>query len=423
MLLILEVILQIHGFSMAQQNLGSDLGQEQSQEGEISLLDIVNFVRDSWKKLAVASIIGGAVGLAGWFFLGSYTAEYILLNNTSTSTASTSTSTASTSTSTYALDLVSWKTIQKSLPNLAAQIEEEGKEPEGQKQLYKSLANEQWWQKNVVPSYAISKADTKDLAGISKDLDAASTTILSLTIAASGATKEKSVDNARAAAKFLRTGSAYLQLRNILNGYESETISTVAELQKRITTTEVEMGYQLQRAKALEELHKRFPGTNSASGQVVDPKDSGAKYMPISTQIIAVNNDINQSKENLTRMRDRLAQIGVLKTFLDEASPLAEKTYDGLVLGDELLKIEMQMRAKLSKDDRMTQEILDQLHSQLLQVQARFTKGLEANTAPTSTKKGMIKTTAGGLAGAFFLMLLVLLGQRVWLNVKSGGAK
>ena len=133
-------------------------------EGEISLLDIINFVRDFWKKLAIASIIGSALGLAGWFFIGSYIAEYILLNNASTSI------TSSTSTSTYALDLVSWKNIQKSLPNLAAQIEEEGKGPAGQKQLYKSLANEQWWQKNVVPSYAISKADTKDLAGISRDL-------------------------------------------------------------------------------------------------------------------------------------------------------------------------------------------------------------------------------------------------------------
>jgi hypothetical protein len=27
------------------------------------------------------------------------------------------------------------------------------------------------------------------------------------------------------------------------------------------------------------------------------------------------------------------------------------------------------------------------------------------------------------LAGAFFLMLLVLLGQRVWRNIKSGGVK
>ena len=319
---------------------------------------------------------------------------------------------------------MSWKTIQKSLPNLSAQAEAQGKAPEGQDSLYRTLSNEQWWQKNVVPSYAISKADTKDLAGISKDLDAASTTILSLTLTGSGSTKEKSLENVRAAAKFLRTGGAYLQIRNILNSYEGETISSVADIQKKITTTEIEMGYQVQRAKALEELHKRFPGNASISGQVVDPKDSGAKYLPISTQIIAVNSDINQSKENLQRMRDRLAQIALIKTFLEEASPLAEKSFDGLALDAELLKIEGQLRTKLAKDDVKSQEILDQLHAQLLQVQARFTKGLEANTAPTSSgKKGMIKSTAGGLAAAFFLMLMALLGQKVWVGIKSGGAK
>jgi hypothetical protein len=59
-----------------------------------------------------------------------------------------------------------------------------------------------------------------------------------------------------------------------------------------------------------------------------------------------------------------------------------------------------------------------------LTIQVRFTKGLEANTAPTSSgKKGMIKSTAGGLAAAFFLMLLDLLGQRVWTNIKNGSAK
>ena len=389
----------------------NDSPQLASPEAEISLLDIVNFLQDSWKKLAAASLAGAVLGLGGWFFLGSYSAEYILLNNTITNT------------NTYALDLVSWKTIQKSLPNLAAQIEDEGKAPQGQAQLYKSLASEQWWQKNVSPSYAISKADTKDLAGISKDLDAASTTILSLTIAASGTTKEKSIENVRAAANFLRTGSAYLQLRNIVNSYESETIATVADLQKRITTTEIEMGYQVQRAKSLEDLHKRFPGGNNASNQVVDSKDSGAKYLPITTQIIAVNNDINQSKEALQRYQDRLAQIALMKTLIEQANPLFDKTFDGLALNSELLALEAQLRAKLTKNDLKQQEVLDQLRSQLLVVQARFTKGLEANTAPTSTKKGMIKTTAGGLAGAFFLMLLVLLGQRVWLNVKSGGAK
>jgi hypothetical protein len=197
----------------------------------------------------------------------------------------------------------------------------------------------------------------------------------------------------------------------------------VADLQKKITTTEIEMSYQVQRAKSLEDLHKRFPGGNNISNQVVDPKDSGAKYLPLATQIIAVNNDINQSKETLQRLRDRLAQIGLMKIFVDQAIPLVEKTYDGLVLDAQLLEVESSMRAKLAKDDIKQQEALDQLRGQLLLIQSRFTKGLEGNTAPTANKKGMIKSTAGGLAAAFFLMLLVLLGQRVWTTIKSGGAK
>ena len=387
----------------------SNQAEFSGQESEISLLDIVSFIQESWKKLAIAAVVGAVLGFANWNFLGSYQAEYILLNNNNNNN--------------NALDLVSWKTIQKSLPNLAAQIEDESKAPENQVALYKTLASEQWWQKNVIPSYAISKADTKDLAAISKDLDAASTTILSLTVTASGATKENSIENVRAAANFLRTGSAYLQLRNILNSYETETISTVADLQKRITTTEIEMGYQVQRAKALEDLHKRFPGGNNASNQVVDPKDSGAKYLPLTTQIIAVNNDINLSKEALQRHKDRLVQIALIKIFLEEANPLAQNTYDGIALGDGLLAIEAKLRAKLPKEDIKQKEVLDQLRTQLLLVKSRFTKSLDANTAPTSIKKGMIKTTAGGLAGGFFLVLMLLLSQRVWTGIKSGGAK
>jgi hypothetical protein len=386
--------------------------QEPESVSEISLLDIVNFVQESWKKLAIAAVVGAVLGFASWNFLGSYQAEYVLLNNNNNNNKNS-----------YAIDLVSWKTIQKSLPNLAAQIEDEGRAPEGQARLYKSLASGQWWQINVVPSYAISKADTKDLAAISKDLDLASTTILSLTVKADGPTKEKAIQNVRGAATFLRTGSAYLQLRSILNSYETETISTVADLQKKITTTEIEMGYQVQRARSLEDLHKRFPGGNNTNNQVVDPKDSGAKYLPLATQIIAVNNDINQSKEVLQRYKDRLTQIALIKIFLEEASLLAEKTFDGILLGDELLAIETKLRAKLSKEDIKQQEVFDQLRTQLLSVKSRFTKSLDANTAPTSTKKGMLKTTAGGMAGAFFLMLLVLLSQRVWGSIKNGGAK
>jgi len=382
-------------------------------ENEISLLDIVTFVQSAWKKLAIAAVVGAVLGLGNWYFLGSYQAEYVLLNNNNNNNNNNS----------YALDLVSWKMLQKSLPNLAAQIVEDNKAPQDQAFLYKALSNEQWWQKNVLPTYALSKADTKDLAGISKDLDAASTTILSLTLTASGSSKEQSIVNVRASAKFLRSGSAYLQIRSLLNGYESQTVSAVADVQQKITSTQIEMGYQQERVKSLEELHKRFPGGANISGQVVDPKDSGAKYLPLATQIVAVNNDINGSKEVLARLQKRLEQIGLIKAFIDQAIPLQDQTFDGLALDDQLLVIEGSLRSKLGKGDANGQELLDQLHSQLLAIQVRFTKGLEANTAPTASKKGMIKSTAGGLVAAFFLMLLALLGQRVWVSIKSGGVK
>ena len=388
------------------------LPESSQNEVEISLLDIVTFVQSAWKKLAIAAVVGAVLGLGNWYFLGSYQAEYVLLNNNNNNNNNS-----------YALDLVSWKMLQKSLPNLADQIVEDNKAPQDQAFLYKALSNEQWWQKNVLPTYALSKADTKDLAGISKDLDAASTTILSLTLTASGSSKEQSIVNVRASAKFLRSGSAYLQIRSLLNGYESQTVSAVADVQQKITSTQIEMGYQQERVKSLEELHKRFPGGANISGQVVDPKDSGAKYLPLATQIVAVNNDINGSKEVLARLQKRLEQIGLIKAFIDQAIPLQDQTFDGLALDDQLLVIEGSLRSKLGKGDANGQELLDQLHSQLLAIQVRFTKGLEANTAPTASKKGMIKSTAGGLVAAFFLMLLALLGQRVWVSIKSGGVK
>jgi len=202
-----------------------------------------------------------------------------------------------------------------------------------------------------------------------------------------------------------------------------QTISEVAQLQKKMTDTQIELDYQQKRAQSLEELHKRFPSTASVTQQVVDPKDSGAKYLPLTTQIIAVNNDINASKEALERQQKSLAQLTLTQAFWEQAAPLADKTYDGLALTKQLLAIEQGMRAKSPKDDANATAFFDDLHFALAQIQARFTNELEVNTAPVAKKRGMLKATAGGLFAAFFLMLLVLLGQRVWQTVKSGAAK
>jgi hypothetical protein len=287
------------------------------------------------------------------------------------------------------------------------------------KAMYREMDNAKWWSKNITPTYAISKADAKDLAGISKELDTASTTILSLTIYVDSASKTSSLEDVRLAARFVKSGGAYLQIKSILNAYEGEAIGAAADIQNQITTTEIEQTYLKERVKSLDELHKRFPGNTGANQQVVDPKDSGAKYLPITTQIIAVNNDINQNKENLIRLNDRLNQITLMKQFLVEALPLAGTELDGILLSKSLLGIEDKLRKGLPVADIKNRQALDQLRSQLLTIETRFTKGLDVNTAPVTKKTGMLKATAGGLAGFGFLMLVILLGRKVLRNLKK----
>lgn len=388
--------------------------------GEISLNDIVTFLIQSWKKLALASLLGALIGLGSWFFLAGYQAQMVLQNNSSATVTSGNTSTSQTTT--YALDLISWRTIQKSLPNLADQMVEGNKVPDGKDYIFREMARVEWWQKNVIPTFALSKSDTKELAAISKEFDSASSTILSLGVSANGATRARSLENVQSASQFLLSGGAYIQIKGLFNAYENELVGAEAEAQKRINFTEIELSYLRERLKRLEDLLRRFPADQRAAQQVVDPKDSGAKYLPISTQIIAVNSEINASHETLERLKARVSQIKVLKEFVLVATPLVENNLDGILLSHELLGVEDGLRKQLESGDLTGRSFLDQLRARLLGIQGRFTKGLESNTAPNAKKTGMIKATAAGLFIAFFLTLLGLLGQGLWKKMRANKA-
>ena len=372
-------------------------------EAEISLLDIVNFLQESWKKLAIAAVAGALLGFANWFFLSSYQAQIILINNGSS-------------------DLVELRSLQKILPNLANQMIDEGKVPQGQELLYRELSNPDWWPKNVVPTFGMSKVEIKDLTS-RVGLESAGSSISSLTISVGGASKDQAIENVRLAKNFFLQGASYLALRSIFRAQESKLLSSDADITKKINATQIELGYQQERLKNLESLAKRFPSDAKVSTQVVDPKYSGAKYLPITTQIIAANTDINSSKEALERLKVEQVQIGTLRTWVKQISPLMDDAFDGVALNKQLLEQEALLRSSLNSSELKPLLFIDDLRTTLIANSIRYSKGFEMNTLPTAIKKGMIKTTAGGLAGAFLLMLLVLLGQRVWTHIKSDGAK
>ena len=280
------------------------------------------------------------------------------------------------------------------------------------------MSDSQWWSKNVIAGYAFSKADAKDLAMISKDLDSAATKIQSFTILAGGQSQESSLNNAHLASEFLKSGGAYLQIKALINSYEGDVLGTASTIQNQLTQTQVDQTYFRERIKTLEELLKRFPNRGSINSQFLDPKENSSKYLPVENQLIAANNDLNQSKETINRLNDRLVQIKLMAKFIALASPQIEVEPNGLVLVKSLLSLEQELRKGLAPDDLKGYLALDQLRAQLYTIESRFTKGLEANTLPSSKKTGRLKSIGGGVVIAGFLMLAFLLGRKLLRNHK-----
>lgn len=368
-------------------------------EGDINLIDLLNFFQQEWKKILAASIVGCAIGITGWLVFADYKAEVMLLNNG------------------RAIDFVTWRTLQKNLPLLAANL----KEKDNGTIRWSGLESPSWWQKNVVPNYSLSKTDTKDLAGISKELqDTEGQNIVSLTVIVRGNTKDQSLSRLEAATHFIREGSAYLLLKNLINEYEFKVLNSDADLQKRITDAEVELRYLQERAVKLERLRRDFPANVSVnSQQVVDLKDSSAKFMPISTQLVAVNTDINATNESLERMKKQLSQAEVLRKFLSLSKPLFLAETSGLKLASNLLDIEAKVRQQEAGNDINAQQLLNTIRSSIVSIQSRFTNGLETALQPVISKTSPLPSIGGGLGLGAFLAVIYALGRKALIKIKT----
>lgn len=379
--------------------MNQQVSEQPLNEGDdgINIGQVIDFLSEHWKKAAIGAAVGAVIGAAGWSVLATYKAESVLINN-------------------GALSFMSWRGLQKNLPLLAGQMLEMKQVKPGEEGIYKSLSDAKWWSKNVVPTYSLTKADTKDLATISKDLqESGGTNILNLVVTASGSSKELAEANVDTATKFIKQGSAYLSIKNLINGYESQVLNNDADLQKKILDAEVELKFMRERARNLESLRQRFPA-NAAVGtqQIVDLKDSNAKFMPISTQLVAINTDINNTVESLQRMRDQMAQMNVLREFVQLALPLVAKDSNGLALVDALLKVEADLRQNLAADDTNGLQMLNSVGATLVGFRTSFSKSLDTDLVPQISRSGVMQPLAGGLIGGFVMTLLFALGRRAY---------
>ena len=373
---------------------------EVNDENEISLIDIVNFFSDNWKKMIVAGIVGAIIAGLYWFSLVNYAAEKIIINN-------------------GVFNVISFKAMQKELPQLAAQIVGEKKVPKGLDSQYETMENFSFWQKNLMPNYALTKQESKEFTNLSKELDVESTRITSLNLYAQARSKGQALENQQVYEDFIRSGGSYIQLKNLINNYENEYASKIIETEKDINSTKIELNYQQKQAKNLEELLKRFPNNPGASSQVVDPKDSGAKYLPLTTQIIATNTDINNNNEKLERLADKQLRLKIINQVLEKTNPLMDSTFDGMELCKKIKTVIDEIQKVIPPEDIKTQQQLLVLKANINDIQNRFDQGLYSSLAPSVSKKGMLKTPFIGFALAFFGMLVCLVFRKALANLKN----
>jgi hypothetical protein len=377
-------------------------------EWSIDLLDIVNFLVAQWKQLLMGGLAGLLLALASWFGLGQYSAETVLINNQVEAQSK-------------AIDLIGWRAMTRSLPGLASQLVSEGHVSADQESQMQRMSYTDWWAKNVKPTFSLSKADTKDLAALSKQMqEAGGADILNLVILTTGKTQQEAAARGQVATDFITQGSAYLSVKETISGYESKVLTVNSNLQKKITDTEIELNFLRQRAQDLEVLRQRFPGnTPVANQQLVDLKDTNAKFMPISTQIVAVQSDINATLEQLQRMRDQLAQSELMRSFVQKAQQQTGQQHNGFVLIDALLKITTELRSTAKPDDLNAQVVLSNMEADLVKTRTFYSKGLEVRLAPTVKSPSLAMPLALGLMAGTLLMLVFLLLRSGLANLRA----
>jgi hypothetical protein len=373
-------------------------------ETEISLGEIFAFFIDNWKKIALGGLLGALLGVIGWFIFADYKAE-LVVNNTN-----------------KGIDFVSWRSLSKNFPGLASDLVTKGNITPIDAELYKELSDSKWWSKNVLPTYTISKSDAKDLAGISKELqDSSGTSITNLIITYSSPDKQMAVNNVEKVNQFIRSASTYLTLKEVLNGYESQTLALDAEVQQKITAAQVDLQYLSGKANSLEELRQRFPANVGANIQnIIDPKDAAAKYLPISTQLVAINSDIYDTKESLSRLSDNLMRNVIIKQFVAQALPLMNSgNKDGLLLVDQLIKVQESIRSTIQPSDIKNINTVNGILADLISTKTRFSKFLESFLAPTAVKPSLLIPTISGLFIGLLFSLFGILAAKAWNNYRT----
>jgi len=377
--------------------LTSNPSHEEDVDGiQIDFWKMLVFFIKHYKRLILGAGLGLILGLLAWFFLGAYKLQVIVPNQWG--------------------EILSIRALEIGWSSLAREIAAEPSLSPDEASFYKTASNLLWWERVLKPNYAVTKSDLKDLVS---PPEVKGIPIINFEVSLVGKNIKLAEQEILQTVTFMRNASSYISVRSIVVGYEGENLTETAAVEKDLHAIQLGSKSAKRRLVNLEELQKRFPGNNLATNQVVDPKESGAKYLPISTQIIAATSDIFAAQENIEELQTRFEQIQLLTEFLNQAKPLISKERDGIELARQLLAIEDQLRKTISKDNFSQLVVLDRIRLDLSKIQAQFIKSMDQPITPTVQRaSSWVAASIGGLFGGLFIALIICIGSQYWPALK-----
>jgi len=253
----------------------------------------------------------------------------------------------------------------------------------------------------------------KDLLTNPKDLEGGNA-ILGVLILGSDSTANAVSSNLLTVAQFVRSGGAFLAIESLLGGYEMMLNQDAVQIDERMISLQINAEHLRKQAATLESLRKQFPQPAANGVQTLELKSSDTKYLPLTTQLIAVNADLAENQENLLLLRSKQEELAVLNQFAVAAKALLKNDFDGLKLAQQLLKLQVEIEKGIGNPSLYQKRILGQIKLDLVSIDTRYGVGLEVYQQSAVSRGGMWLFVLGGLILGATLVVFSLLAQGFW---------
>lgn len=353
---------------------------------EISAKEIVEFAKEFHKRILLLGLVGFILGGVYVGIFGDYTATVSLAN--------------------YAgIDIPRIKYLQTALPKLEQEYQRTKANEENQ-----FLASDRFWERSIKSTILLTKADGKELLDTSA-LNAAASKVSLIQLSVRAKTGDLAERKLQKVSQFFIDGSSYIELRDLVRTYELKVISIDSTLKKKISSAEVELEYLQKRIKSLNELKGQYPNNVANFGQVLDAKDSGAKYLPITTQIVAATTDANNLRESLARYKDEENQNTIYKAFVSRAKPLLDRSEEDANLVDNLIAVASEMEGDINSAVQLI--AIEEIKVALSAIQTNKRYGLRQIGVADIENPPYIKFIMIGLFSGLFIGFIYSLGLKI----------